>query len=190
MIAVATTVFVSGFAWAQELAIPGKEKRFDVFSQSTVVNGLPAFFGGLNSRSRILHHSGINVFMVFNATVFGPEFNDQYSASATLSPSGLKVSNQLDRARLQVQDMPVDLVRCNLDFTICESFPGYTTADVDIVAVGEGEVFEEMFGPDLTCLIQPVATATGSIDLETGINLFGENPLGSGMSKCEGNIEI
>jgi hypothetical protein len=191
LLAVATTVFVSGFAWAQ-LAAPGKEESFSVLSQPVVVNGVPAFFQGLRGNSRILQHEGISNFVVFGVSVSYPEFNDQYNGFASqliANPSAVKVSNQLKNGRVRIQEVPVDLVRCNLDFTFCESFPNYTTADVDIDGVGEGDIFEEMFGPDLTCQLRGATTA-GSITTATGLNLFGEATLAGGMSRCQGNIEL
>src|SRR5262245_39122241 len=171
---VAATVFVSGSASAQ--LGEGKQENFSIFGQSTVVNGLPAFFGGLNANSVILHHSGNGSGFNFNGTVFNATSVDQYSTNfPPLAPSEFKVSNQLKNARVQRQDVPVDIVTCDLDFTNCVFTS--TTADVDIVAVGEGAIFEEQFGPDLTCTIREGATANGSIVLESGLNIFGENTL-------------
>ena len=183
---VAATVFASGSAGAQ--LGEGKQERLDIFFQQTVVGGLPAFFGGLNAQSLILQKSGISGGFNFNVTVFGATSVDQYSTNfPPLAPSEFKVSNQLKNARLQKQDVPVDIVTCDLDFTNCVHTA--TTADVDIVAVGEGAIFEEQFGPDLTCTIREGASANGSIVLESGLNIFGENALSGGISNCRGVIE-
>jgi hypothetical protein len=138
--------------------------------------------------------SGLRNSFAFFVTITYPEFHESYGPHfgpdfPTLNGSTIKVSNQLADGRVRIQDVPLDRGRCNLDFTFCESFPNDTTADVDIVGVGEGDIFEEMFGPDLTCQLRGATTA-GSITTATGLNLFGEATLAGGMSRCQGNIEL
>jgi hypothetical protein len=186
MIAVAAVVFVNGSAWAQ--AVPGKTEAFDIFSQSTVVDGRPAFITQFFVHQFQLRNViGNTTGFVFSVTVFYDTFVEQYSGSSGVSPSGFKVSEQLDSARVQVEDVPFRKFTCEPDFTNCVE--SATTADVDIHGVGDGEVFEEFFGPDLSCEIQPSATATGSVVTESGINILGDNVLSAGMSQCRGMIE-
>jgi hypothetical protein len=183
MIAVATTVFVSGSAWAAPKPMYDN-LRWHILNQLTTVGGRVAEIVELRGEAETFKFGGPHsAFSLpprwdLHICVGHDGFQRCYSTDnefGTIPGSTMEISEDMDSATLQGEDMPATVTDCFPDFTCNPSV--FTTADIDLVSVGVGEstVFTE-FG--LRFEIQP-CTVSGSVvtAFEPGLNIFGENVL-------------